>query len=667
MESTNGANDSAKDDDESDVEIVKIVNGSDLGTNDSTFNDFLEFKHKKHSLSIGASSVAACVGYHEFQSIPELMLKHVYQGGQYLLEHDAKLLGLKLLSPEDNEAELLKIAESSGSSTVVETVKRALRVKHGEEEGGVRSIEEANKLKHTIAEQGKKKLNQHQLQILQEGTRQAIDTGCGNSWEEQALDRYQDQCGWEVRERNAECRVWDFEKTSENEEGNNHRHHNNNHDNIPSIRPLGPARVRHRRNQRFGTSVNGEFDNDNKKNYHHRYDSRGVKRKLPSSYDSQISETALMNFSKPHTTDSNTTDIVACTSEKDNDDFHMVTVEGSSLERAEVDAISIEEDEDDDHHFHHSHVRQQNHFLRPQKENCRPFVTIKGMVDGIRDELGPSTMISRETKSQKDDIDDDDLSYGSFSLSRVVVECKHRMRKLLPNGPRFSECIQAVVYCFMYEADDADIVQVLRSSANPKSKSIKEKADKGALLTNYFEKSVLSDGKSGVDDRVKDENSGNVVKETNESNDNEANSTTVLKGGEVNVEGKIGIVASTKPAEENDKNDTINSNVKMTIAVDRVSLDDPNFGHRNNWKTIILPKLRQWVDAVYRIRQSDDKRYRLLTALSAMSSSDAGVELQEQLEQSRKNHARAAWELVFEECDFLRDGMSGERYLRETQ
>ena len=82
------------------------------------------------------------------------MIRHVYQGrgGQRLLEHDAKLLGLELISPEDDEAELLRIANTTGSATVLNAVTRALKVKHGDqkEQQKVRSIGDAQSLKKEV-------------------------------------------------------------------------------------------------------------------------------------------------------------------------------------------------------------------------------------------------------------------------------------------------------------------------------------------------------------------------------------------------------------------------------------------------------------------------------------------------------------------------------------
>jgi len=652
------------DDNDDEIEIIRIVDGSNASQSDDDFSAIQDFKHRDHSLGISASNVAACAGYHEFQSIPELMIRHVYQGrgGQRLLEHDAKLLGLELISPEDDEAELLRIANSTGSATVLNAVTRALKVKHGDhkEQQKVRSIGDAQSLKKAVSKmdsESKKRLTPHQLRILEEGTRQAVDTGCGNFWEEEALDRYQEQCGWEVRERNAECRLWHFEKVDSDGDREDWDGNSGNAINVPSIQPIAPAQSLPRRTQnRISTNSNDRSIEQ------HSYDSRGVKRKEPSSYDSQMSEIALKDFALTNGSDLHPANRTAKNNEEEGEG--MKAIEGSSadkIENATVADICINDEEDN--LLPQSHKRHLT-----QNKTLKPFVTIKGMVDGVRDELGPKTWPGeRENKNKTNiesksaatsDDDDDDLSCDSFCLSRVVVECKHRMNKLLPNGPRFSECIQAVVYCFMYEADDADIIQVLRTKT-PKieNKNCNQASNEhsGPLLTDYY-KQPSPNG-----------NSKNIEEATIESNSKKSNSSSSMIVGNAINDNKEAAV--TDKRECKNQKDDIGSDVTMKIGVDRVSLDDPQFGHRANWKNVILPKLRQWVDAVYRIRKSDDKRYRLLTAVSMMASHSSAIESDEKelLQQNRRNYVKAAWELIFEECDFLRDGLSGERYRIETQ
>ena len=72
----------------------------------------------------------------------------------------------------------------------------------------------------------------------------------------------------------------------------------------------------------------------------------------------------------------------------------------------------------------------------------------------------------------------------------------------------------------------------------------------------------------------------------------------------------------------------------ITISISRISIDDEAMRHRKNWQEFILPRLRMFVEAVYRIRSDDDKRYRLLASVAARSTA-------------------SAWQILFDECPWL--------------
>ena len=74
----------------------------------------------------------------------------------------------------------------------------------------------------------------------------------------------------------------------------------------------------------------------------------------------------------------------------------------------------------------------------------------------------------------------------------------------------------------------------------------------------------------------------------------------------------------------------------INITVSRVSLHDPIMMHNHNWKYTVLPRLRSFVNAVYSIRRDDEKRYKLLVALSGTDD-------------------KAPWEILHSECAWLRE------------
>lgn len=140
------------------------------------------------------------------------------------------------------------------------------------------------------------------------------------------------------------------------------------------------------------------------------------------------------------------------------------------------------------------------------------------------------------------------------------------MRKIIDPPPIYDQ-IQASVYCLMYGAYAADLIQILRTES---SKKVKEDAGPRGKVP-----------------------------------------TPVVRRGTAPVETKI--------------------------SVTRINLNDPITEHRENFYSCILPRLWSFSDAAYAIRSNDEKRYRLLHALS---------------EEDKESQIRA-WSILFSECKHL--------------
>jgi hypothetical protein len=223
--------------------------------------------------------------------------------------------------------------------------------------------------------------------------------------------------------------------------------------------------------------------------------------------------------------------------------------------------------------------------------NDRPYFVIRGKVDGIRDELSPSA--------------------GSWDLRRVIVECKHRTRRILPEPP-LGDQIQAAVYCLMWETTEADILEVLRAEAE---KSPNEtKPNKLFVRTDK----VLNEPKENV-------SPGNSARTIREQNENESG-----------VGRKHQFAAEFQEMEESRLSRTLRMVPRPIIRVSRVSLDDP-WQHR--WNAIVLPRLRSFVDAAYKIRADDHLRRRLLSTSSAVGG----------------HVVEEAWSILHEQCPWLLD------------
>jgi hypothetical protein len=579
-----------------------------------------EFQYQNHSLSVNASEVAACVGFHEYKSVPELMVGHVYQGkgGRALLKHDAVLLGLQLVSEEE---QVLEIAELAGPATTT-ALMEALQIKRGERK--VENVQIAKQMRQEVVEQAKasKKLNKHQLAMLEEKTRQSIDTGCGHSWEDEALDRYEKLCGWEVRQRNAECRVWDFEKCDTTAAPSELKGESDSNF-VPSLKPVGPA-------------VAPSY----------RYNTR--KRKMAEAGVDVIEAPPQYSNGRENAS------MVALTEDKNDDEqCSNMKTSNSNATAAPFEASRFS-------------VNQKEVMNRP-----RHFLSIKGMVDGIRDELTPG-------KTEEDD---------SWILHNVIVECKHRMRTML-SYPRFYECIQAVIYCQMYDAEEADIIQVLRrgnadgvddhqvkSIIRPENKEaqylmpvpsspvVTEKdsipsPERKKLLTDYFDSMPSKSNCDTSSAEIINEERQSSTRATQNTSPHAISQVATCVGVNSNAEEEKEDIGDDK-ASSAEKSEVSRSNpsTSMDIFVSRISLHD-HFEHLRNWNTVILPRLRIWADAVYQIRQSDELRYRLLSCMNAARSPDADSSI-------RRVNLESAWQLVFALCPFLRDGYSFECYRKE--
>jgi hypothetical protein len=156
---------------------------------------------------ISASNVAALTGFHPFKHLPELWLSLIYQGplGAACSRHDAALLDLTFTSPDQV---LLDLAEKVGSSTTQAAVQQALQVKRGTVV--VADVKAAAGMKAQALQEAAKALSATEFQILQDGIRDAVNTGYGIHHEDDALNLYQAQIQWPVQHRNGEVRLWPF-------------------------------------------------------------------------------------------------------------------------------------------------------------------------------------------------------------------------------------------------------------------------------------------------------------------------------------------------------------------------------------------------------------------------------------------------------------------------
>lgn len=285
-----------------------------------------------------------------------------------------------------------------------------------------------------------------------------------------------------------------------------------------------------------------------------------------------------------------------------------------------------------------------------------PYFSILGSVDGIREELAPNcttkNIIPGQCPVLEEDNDDDD---DSWVIHKVIVECKHRMHKM-HNTPPIYEQIQAVIYCLMYNVENADLVQVLRTS---KKRHETERTPGGQkrskTMQDYFPVPITS---------VENSNNTSFSSET-------VDDDTVARDESIHASSTPGSpILSSHPAIQSHKpccDTTTTCNVttiqteaqqpRVIIAVNRISVNDPIVQHGIHWNHCILPRLRSFCDAVYRVRGCDDTRYRMLWAVAHAES--MGLEHQDSEVVAEDAHDTTnqllPWHILLGECPWLKD------------
>ena len=461
------------------------------------------FKSRSDSLRLPASRVAALTGYHPYAVLPEVFLDLIYQGrvGHELRQQDARDLHIQLVS---TDVLLMDLARKAGADTA-KALESAIQVKDGTKK--LDNIKVAQIIKKKVLEEAKKskKLSPEEIKRLAEGTRSYVDTGFGTHHEDDALNLFEKQCGWEVRERNASILNWPFARAED---------------------------------------VAGDY----------------------YSAAQEVNDELTVKAMAP-----------ACARELIAHSDHGIQQHQEKAEEKKAKVVET--------------TKTSNYEEKP-----KPFFNICGAVDGVRDELW----------CRPDESTDEE-----WELRKVIVECKHRMRRAYNTPPLYDQ-IQTTAYCLMYGAEDADIIQVMRKEKQRPRK--RQKVDTESLqpgqtkLEGFLVTTVTTEKPDG-------QKVGNSSSSENIENepDTEQRTTNDDKAGAQSIE----------------------------IVVSRMSLDDGVMNHRHNWQSIILPRLRSFVDAVYRVRANDDARKLFLQVVANEEQSGYAT--------------LVSWDLLHHECPWLKE------------
>lgn len=192
----------------------RIVTATAISASEPPNVQLEKFRVSKHSVRLSASNVGALTGFNPYSNIPDMIFSIVYQSrmGSLLLRRDAQLLGIDLVNEEDA---MKALARKSESKEIVKAVEIAVEVKRQKKK--IVSTNEATDLKASLTKlinNSKIKLNGADRKVLLSNSIQCVNTGFGTGHESDAIDLYEKECGWEVRERNSELMEWPFRRST---------------------------------------------------------------------------------------------------------------------------------------------------------------------------------------------------------------------------------------------------------------------------------------------------------------------------------------------------------------------------------------------------------------------------------------------------------------------
>jgi hypothetical protein len=603
-----------------------------------------EFTARNHSLRIAVSHVAALAGYNPYKDLPQLLLNLVYQDCHALVQHDADLLGLQLTSEED----LIKHMALKAGPEAYRALQESLLVQKGTRH--VESIQVADKLKQTLMHHAvqSKKLSVTELDYLKKSVRNVVDMGYGTHQETAALDLYERQCGCEIYNRNAQVKEWPF-RAVQVDAGRGL---------VDTVQPICAARDRQYKSRLDRLSTQDSFGSQPQLDATVKVD--GVK---GAGDGTGPAEAIILDDDNDEEEEEDHDKVV-------NQSYCSFKKAGSAFETMAASQLT----KDSSTEYNEAAVDAST-----AKEEA-PFFVLLGSVDGIRDEIVPvgsdkqQPEVSCEEESKQDkalrsernnsdnsDIYKGDLPFDEFgtdddiTMQPIVVECKHRMKSLRSTIPMYEQ-IQAVAYCLMYNVSHAEILQVLRTSTVDQASENKSVNDRSRAnepvnkeSTEHGVQQAVSIPLSVADPKLPLKDGATVLQSTlSQPHDVKAAEgsvpTSVIAAPQMDRDKSKVLTQSAPATPKSTKHDKPPARTTVKLSVSRVSLhDDPIMQHSVHWEHTILPRLRSWVDAVYRIRSNEHLRYRLLTSV-ATSITEGGPE-----------ESNDAWELLLSECPWLAD------------
>ena len=566
-------------DEEGDGVVDNVVMDGSFVVNDDTWKRFQLLQ--THSLRISVSDVAACSGFHPYKDLVSLfVMDHVYQGagGNALLEHDTQLLGIQMKSQWEEVQEIAKIA---GTET-----QKAMKIAMNNK---LTSVEHVETVRTNVEKEAikSKKLTREQIEVLQEGARHSVYTNFGTHWESHALQIYERQCGSDVHHQNSELVIWPFERYGED-----------------TVQPMQPESYAFDFNATTSSGTSDDTSQQQQQQHHSRSPLQlqsqqsdvidlvqdedenhnhvdGDKSTGRNSIDEPTKSPRQKEFLQNSGEDKNVHPIkgqIHCKAfGSDANEKMKDTSKDPAADQAlhSTKSAKYDIDEKSDNHRVSMVGSEFSGAKRPSLDNStsprsqeQPFFTLRGCVDGIRDELIPTETHGKGSSNDDTNSDDD-----SWVMKSVIVECKHRMRQLKSSIPLY-EIIQATTYALMYQVSDVDLVQVLRRTKrnsddhHHQQKEKRQRQQRAAAKNNKYPRvtdTVLSNASPSENDNdvyhhANDEDCGFAKHDNNHAcmpkkNEDEVEATNNKEpaGNESCIDTKIQANSESKPTLEDSR------------------------------------------------------------------------------------------------------------------
>eukprot|EP01052_Picozoa_sp_SAG31_P045774 SAG31_NODE_8497_length_1441_cov_0.698957_1_plen_422_part_00 len=157
-------------------------------------------------LRIPVSKIPAIAGYNEHADLPELLMELLYQDNHELLANDAEILGIEVVSRQQEQWELM-LKTGEGSAKLLMGMAAAANAGAPSASAAAEITQSVKSLLQQAVDTGK--LSAAEAAVLRDSLCGDVNTSFGTRHENDALDEYEKITGWQVTDRNDRYLRWD--------------------------------------------------------------------------------------------------------------------------------------------------------------------------------------------------------------------------------------------------------------------------------------------------------------------------------------------------------------------------------------------------------------------------------------------------------------------------